>query len=178
MEITKEKVEVYKIRGIEMGGWADITIDDNGKRGRISISSSHGDWAYYWHQCGTSFKDFLCGLDIGYISGKFGCSNHFNLNDTIESWKQSVIDERKQEYLSKDEARFLFNEIKEIEEMGPNKEGVKHMLWNTEKLLSFFESSPHLVTEISPSFRFFWDKIWKPFTEGLKKENSLIVEPV
>lgn len=169
MEITKSTVEVYKIRNAKNSAWADITIDGHEKSGRLSISSDYGDWAYYWSHCGSSFKDFLCNLDIGYVSGKFGTDRYFNFDATIKSWKRQVIDERRAEYLKPSEARELFDEIKEIEEESPGKEGLMHMVWNSTHLSSF--SDPHIETRIKPTFKIFWNEIWIPFTEELKKES-------
>lgn len=171
MQISKSQVEVYKIRNAEHGAWADITIDAKGNTGRISISSDYGDWAYYWGSCGCPFKEFLCGLDLGYVSGKFRADNHFDLNATIQAWKEPVLEYRRKGYIDAEEARELFDEILKIDEEAPNMISIQHMVFNTEHLFRFFEGMPHLVTDIEPGFRIFWNNIWKPFTEELKKET-------
>ena len=172
MEVTisKHSVEVYKIRGAKLGGWADITIDANGKTGRISISSSHGDWAHYWGACGCGFKDFLCGLNIGYVAGKFGCASVFDFEETIKGWKQSVLEYRKTGSCSAEYARKVFNEIKGIENDQPSKEYLYCMLHNSESLLDFFEGVPYFETIIDPAFVFFWNEIWPVLTSQLKQE--------
>lgn len=170
MNIEKNTVEIYRIRDIENGGWADITIDASENTGRVSIASSHGSWERYWGSCGCPFKEFLCHLDICYAASKFGSDNHFNLKATIKSWKEYVLQVRRDDDINEDEARELYSEIKRIEAESPGLEGVKYMLWNSE-LLNFFDYSPCIVIEINPAFVFFWDKIWKPFTEELKKET-------
>ena len=43
--ITKKVVECYHLRGVnQSSGWADITIDAAGSRGRVSISSDYGSY--------------------------------------------------------------------------------------------------------------------------------------
>ena len=76
---TRSTVECYKIRS-DRGLWADITIDANGKAGRVQIASDYGSWENYWGACGSEFKEFLCGLDIDYAAGKFGESKWFDLS--------------------------------------------------------------------------------------------------
>lgn len=176
MEITRSTVEVYKIRTANT--WADITIDANGNTGRISISSDYGNWARYWGACGCPFKEFLCDLNISYTSGKFRCDTFFDLDATVEIWKKEVIDCRRSEGIDAEEARELFDEIIEIEEERPDLEGVKYMMWNTDKLLSFFESMPHIEMTIHPMFERFWDELWTPFTQELKKEIETELQTV
>lgn len=172
-EVFKSTVELYKVRGVKNGGWADITIDAHNKTGRISISSSHGDWAYYWGACGCPFKEFLIGLDIHYTAGKFGEGHHLDLSATIKEWKREVLTYRRQEMIEEDFARDLWLEIEEIESEHPDMEGVKYMLWNTVHLLRWFDSSPNLVEDIAPSFYFFWENIWPVFINEIRTELQM-----
>lgn len=156
MEITKSQIELYRIRGAKNGGWADISINEGYKSGRISISSGQGSWSYYWGACGESFKKFLCGLDISYTSMKFGCGNVFDQEATIKEWKQTVIKERRDEDIDAEKARELFDEIKSME--SEDQEMMKVMVWNS-GILSFFEGVPPMHTRIDPAFEWFWDNV-------------------
>lgn len=170
MQISKSQVEVYKIRGLKHGAWADITIDANGTTGRISIASDYGSWERYWGACGCSFKEFLCDLDIHYTAGKFGVGNSFDVTATIHEWKRHVFDDRRNEYIDAEKARELYDEINRIGDEAPGLEGVKYMLWNSDHLMNFFGGTPPIQTTIDRSFVRFWDEVWTPFKQELKKE--------
>ena len=162
MKITKSKAEIYRISGLQYGGWADITIDEGDKSGRLSISSDWGNWAYGWHSYGRSFKEFLCGLDIHYTAKKMGQANYFDFDATIKAWKREVIEAREGWAIDAKEARELYDQIKVMEFDGTSLEEVKGTLWREEKLLDFFHSMPTIITDIEPAFKNFWERICYP----------------
>lgn len=181
MEIIKSTIESYKIRHAKFDGWADICLDANGHKGRIQIASSHGDWSYYWGACGRPFKLFLRDIDIGYAATKFGESNWFDLGASVESWKRSIIELRKEELIAKEKAREFWGEVEYIEAFCPStKTTASNLLYNT-KLLVECDYSLDLVTGISPSFIWFWENIWESFIGEIKKEledSSYFIEPI
>ena len=93
--ITKRFIELYVIRHSSSSYWADISIDDNGSGGRLKISSDYGNWEYYWGACGTSLKEFIKNLDIGYAANKFGEGNYFLFDDTIKFYNFSIVNTTK-----------------------------------------------------------------------------------
>lgn len=171
--VSKSTVESYKVRGLQWGGWADVFIDDNGKRGTISITSDYGDWTYSWSSCGVTFKEFLCQLNISYTAGKFGCSNHFQLDETVKGWKKRVLEARRQEDIDENLARELWGEINEVEyESDGSSKGIEHMLYHSKELLSFLDYSPDFSTTIDPGFKAFWERVWPHVTTAFKAEQK------
>ena len=173
--ITKSTVICYKIRFKESSLWADITIDENDKAGRLQIASDFGDWQYYWGSCGESFKKFLIGLDIHYTAGKFGADRWFDLDKTIALLKSQVEEYLSYEgYLSKTNLKTLKEklsaEIKILEHEVSCKDEFIHKMWDSEELIKMFDSSPDIITGIEPLFQRFWDEIWSVFVQELKKE--------
>lgn len=167
---TKSTVECYKIRG-EKGLWADITVDANGKTGRLQIASDFGSWQYYWGACSSNFKDFLIGLNIDYVASKFGESKWFDLDKTILSLKNQIneytkydpIDELKNELLS---------ELKILEDETSCKEEFIQKMWDSPKIMQMSDQTPDLATSISPSFQNFWNTIWQEFKIVLEVEKG------
>lgn len=105
MNITKEQVEVYKLRSSDTSiGWADITVDNRGTAGRLSIASDYGKWQYYWGSTGCGFKEFLTRLNEHYMAEKFGADGYFDFEATIASIKEGIINDRKDENIEAEEA--------------------------------------------------------------------------
>ena len=104
--IQKEEVTVYRLRQSKTSdGWADITIDGSGKQVRVSVSSDYGNWSYYWGACGNNYKSFLIGLDMHYVAGKTINDNYFDLERTLKGIRSEILEHRREEELTKDEAR-------------------------------------------------------------------------
>ena len=173
--ITKSTVICYKIRFKESSLWADITIDEGEKSGRLQIASDYGDWQYYWGFCGESFKKFLIGLNIHYIAGKFGANQWFDLDKTI-----ALLESQVEEYLSYKSyltktsretlKKELNAEIKTLKHEVSCKDEFIHKMWDSEELMKIFDNVPDIVINIEPLFQRFWNEIWSIFVEELKKE--------
>lgn len=104
--------ERYDIKLKNSYGWAIITIDENG--GLFNAQSDYGNYSYSWPNHGRkSFKHFILELvkDKHYFLKKVSCSNFYYPNETEILWKQEVIRARKENELSKEEARELWDEI-------------------------------------------------------------------
>jgi hypothetical protein len=169
---TKSTVECYKIRD-QKGLWADITIDANGKTGRLQIASDYGSWQHYWGSCGTTFKEFLISLGIDYVAHKFGEGNWFDLDKTIASLKNQ-IDEYTQYDTIDDLKNELLAELKILEEEVSCKDEFIHKMWDSPKLLEMSDQCPNLVTSISPQFKKFWDTLWQEFKRVLDAEKMQV----
>jgi len=170
--IVKSNVECYKVRHPKSFYWADITLDHNGNKGRISIASDFGDYQYYWGACGKPFKEFLCKIGIDYAAGKFGADRWFDLELTIKGYKETVLDYRRTESIEAYEARKLFDEIKQLEDSSSESEFC-NIIQHQENLMRFFDYCPNLSKSISPRFRNFWKEIWPVFIQEMKNEISV-----
>ncbi len=169
--ITKSIVECYKIRKSESFYWADITVDHNGNTGRIQIASDFGDYQYYWGACGSSFKEFLCKIGIDYVASKFGADRWFDFDQTIKSYKNQVLHDRRSGYCNCDEARGIFDAIKTIETNSSNNiDSFVYEVQNNDVFMKFCDYQPDITYTISPQFKNFWNELWPIFIKELKNE--------
>lgn len=164
---TKTSVECYKFRGFR-DYWADITIDANGRQGRIQIASDYGAWQYYWGAAGPSFKEFLPTLGIDYVASKFGCDKHFDDVATKESWIVTIKESFDSGGIDQDDYDNLLQEIEEID--SDTEEGFRIALSDGAHVFEFFDHMPYFAYRIEPLFQRFWDEVWPCFIEELKKE--------
>jgi hypothetical protein len=168
--IAKSTVECYKVRHTKTFYWADITVDHNVGKGRISIASDFGTWSHYWGACGDSFKQFLCKIGIDYAADKFGADRWFDSELTIKHFKEQIIELRKSNDYEATTARVIFDEIKMLEDTSCEAEFCQ-ILQDQKNLMKFYDWCPSLVRTISPQFRNFWKEIWPVFTQQLKDEE-------
>lgn len=168
-KITKSTAEVYKIRDLRNGNRADITIDDNGFSGRISIASSYGSFQNSWNACGKGFKKFLTELNLEYAADKFNQDRWLDTDETVRLYKQLVIDRRKTDFCDKLTARLVWDEIKRLEDE-TTATSFKGVLGECLNLLDFFDWIPDFCYGVSPQFKRFWSECWFVFIEEIKKE--------
>jgi hypothetical protein len=170
--VHKDTIEIYRVRGLKHGYWADISIDEGNNAGRISISSSNGNWSYYWGACGEPFKRFLIRLDIHYTAGKFRCGNALDLPSTIESWKRQLLERRRQYDIEAEEAREIYDQIDTIAGSCNTRGDLEFELAQCDELIRFLAYDPDIQTKIDTQFKVFWTKIWPHFIEAIKEETA------
>ena len=109
---SKGTVEKYDIRW-SRGEWAVFTIDN--ATGLMQCHSSYGDWSYAWPNHGRkSFKLFILELekDWYYLLDKVS-DEIFDFDETVKRWKKIIIDWRKQDECTKEQARKIYDFINE-----------------------------------------------------------------
>lgn len=166
MKITKSKVEIYRLR--DNGRWADITIDENGNAGRISIASDWGSWQYFWGSCGCPFKEFLIGLksNIHYVADKMGADNYLDKEATIKGIR-SYINDNKEYFPNRKEMLLEVDNISE--EDWTDSSGFYQLINSTNYLVECYDWI-EVVKTITPQFRGFWKEAFIPFLESLQAE--------
>lgn len=164
--ISKSTVECYKIRHTSGMYWADISVDANGKQGRITIASDFGSWQNYWGACGSNFKEFLCGLDQHYVAGKFGADKHFDADATVKSYRETMAT------LSRRDKDIVLLEINHLADNYAHKDEFMMALNDMPGIKGMYEGCPDFVYTITPGFKQFWEKVWPVFVEELKKEKQ------
>jgi hypothetical protein len=167
--IKKSSIEVYYIRPKgHHCGWADISIDEGEKSGRVSISSDYGNWAYYWGACGSGFKQFLIALDIHYAAGKFGSGSYFDHEATMKKIRTDILNARREDFLTKDKAREMWDSLTDLEDCN-SKETFVTLCWYS-PIMELYDTGPNIISTIEPGFRRFWETTWKSFISELKNE--------
>jgi hypothetical protein len=164
--IEKTTIECFKMRS-PSGTWADISIDANGKAGRIQIASDYGSWQFYWGACGCEFKEFLCGLDKHYVAGKFGASKWFDSEKTLSEYRAVIKENFNDGYINKEVNDDALAELQQLD--GCNDRGeFCRILNDCDEIMRIYDHCPALVYGIDPGFENFWTKIWPRFIEYLK----------
>lgn len=156
--IKKSTVENYKVEN--SGEYASITIDSSGNKGTVQITSSFGTWSYYWGSCGVEFKKFLHGLDCQYTAGKFGEDRHFDLESTLNGFK-----ERAKDYFTNNhDILEVKEEIKSLQDVSYKEEFIS-IVQHCNRIMEMECHCPDMCYIISPQFEQFWKKLWRPFVE-------------
>jgi len=174
--IEKSKVDIYKIRHKGSCVWGDITVEFGKTSAQLMINSDYGSYAYNWFSTGENPKKFLCDINMCYAMEKLSDYNlyepdPYKYSDEI---KELIIDSRKGEYLTKEEAREAWDDMLGILDDYPSgdimyKELIDHKYFN--KVFGGFEYLPS-ATRVKPKHKHFWENIWLPFVDELKRELS------
>jgi hypothetical protein len=173
VDISKSKAERYLIRS--SGDWAYIYIEHyhttlyNDNVGIISINSSFGNYGYSFGAVGNDFKKFLIDCDIHYLTQKISDNNNivFDFDKTIRNFKYTLLERRGYTQYSKEQARYMYNFFNQ---MDPCDKDVLLEKILSNKQIEWEEPWEWLGTILDPKLRKFWEKLWLPFIEELKKE--------
>lgn len=171
--IQKDNVERYLVRN--NGDWAFIYLEQfpssvSGQNAaNISINSSFGKLGYNFGGIGDSFKEFLIDCDMHYLLEKLYDDKkyiEFSFEKTIKSFLLMTIEKRDHGTFDKTEARRTYNFFKEMDSC--SRELLIEKILNNK--IPFDEPWELMYDEISYSSQKFWEKIWIPFINLLKKE--------
>lgn len=173
-KVTKLTSERYDLRiGYD---WAIFIL---GEDGSFHVNSSYGDWAYaWWHHGRESFKHFLIELGedstYSYLINKLakGQRTYFDLDKTLSSIYKEILFARKDGALSKEKARDLYNEVKELPEYGCSIDLFISAIYDTTHLSKFYEDFDSLPVskEYDHSLIQFVEIFWPALTKILKQE--------
>jgi len=172
LEITKTLAVVYKLRNIPEGGWADITLREWKGGGTFDCQSDYGNYANTWTAIGSrTFKQFLCGLDMDYFLKKTRPRDYriFDAEKTCKQIKENIIESRKNNDLSKEDARTCWEEIDDIENEDPNDTtGFWYLLEKTRLVELIYDWDPSAVpsaTTYNYDCIAFWERVWPHITK-------------
>lgn len=155
------------------GGWAIITIDENG--GLFNAHTDYGNYNYSWPNHGRkSFKHFILELvkDKSYFLGKVADDKYYYEDETEKAWKEEVIRARKEEELNKEEARELWNEIVGFDYY-TSRESIERQCYENDIVCKYYEEpwySFDIVDGFSPQANTFADVIMPILGEIIQKE--------
>jgi hypothetical protein len=179
MNLTKKVIEQY---AYIMGDkdettcmWADFNVEDCGTAGRLSIHSDFGDWNYYWNSCGKPFKQFLTGLNDDYLMSKLGKREVFIVD--YDTMRKDVIDSRRKEYITKEEARTCYHVIDYLERNSYT-DSQWHYILSCHCDLLYDKIYGNQYDELPISYDFsehlksFIKEVWPIFVNTLKEENA------
>ncbi|WP_114729495.1 hypothetical protein [Vibrio cholerae] len=171
-KVIKTQAELYQVRHKTFGGWGDIFLICGQESVRVAINSDYGTFAHNWTHCGGDPKEFLTDIDFDYCMKKL--TNYKHYVPAPEQYpievKQSIIESRREENLTKEEAREAWGDMLNTEHSEGDlyfQELIDHPLF--EKVFGATEYLPS-AQKVDPCCQDFWDKVWIPFVGQLKEE--------
>lgn len=204
MPVTKTLRECYEIRDGRPGGeWANITLhcwdrlanagtphEGTYYCGEITIQSSFGTWGHIWTACSNPFKQFLLEAEFDYVFGKFlGAGLHeFDGEGSMRALRRDLIEQRRLSMLDKDEARELWEALKDCEEEATSSEhdwvnalsqAARDLRQGSPTCAARFLSEPweHIERRPKPCAVSFWRELWPMFTQALREELAADCAP-
>lgn len=157
------------------GGWATITIDENG--GVFNCQSDYGNYSYSWPNHGReTFKHFLIEISTSpdYLLGKVAERDWFNFDESLEKWKKEIINIRKSNECTRDEARDAWEFLYTLDDYSRSSDVVEKEIYESSEISAICPDEPYYVFDVdkdySPQALAFANEIMTMFADILKKE--------
>ena len=159
-------VERYAIRaGNE---WAYIYIDEGS--GVFTSYSSFGNYAYQWRSIGgATLKEFLSDLNFSYFMGKARSGYlRFDGEATIEGIKRTIVEQRREDCLTRKEARAAWEDLSSIEGVD-SADSFLNEFFSSIPLMHVYGGDYCDVARERPDgdSRGFWREIWPEFLKQI-----------
>lgn len=161
--------ESFHVRSEDNWDWMDVTIRSKGSMIHVKFNSSYVAGAYNWNYCGddVDWRKWLLDTDFSYFMGKMFGNGYrvFSIKKTIEGCLNTV----EEEILDKVEAEGLRRALLQIQDECDNENDLVDQLYGLDHFL--FNDSPweYFCKEDRADLVGFWDKLWRPFIEGVQK---------
>ena len=109
------EITVLRMTIREGGDYAVVTLDSTYL---LSIHSSHGTWAYRWHDTGgkATFVEHLLQMNAAYLTGKLNASRPQVFDDVsvVRSVRKDILNRRRRREMSSGLARDLYKYAEDI----------------------------------------------------------------
>lgn len=168
-----KKVEALRSYYISNCDGPGLFVVDS-KHNTILCHTDYGDYNYAWNAHGCkNIAHFLIKISMDYAMGKFR-GNKFYCFDSVETRKQMLSDlimYRKAKDIESDQARAAYNQIRDDIDF-QSSESFHYSIqecdeflemWGNEFFSTHNKKDYHCVA--------FWEKLWLPFIEELKKDD-------
>lgn len=171
-KFTKTTCERYDIRWGQYG-WAIITIDENG--GLFNCQSDYGNYNYSWPKHGRkSFKHFILEIarDWHYLLGKVAKRDHFDYESNLKTWKQKIIEKRKDRECTKELARDVWDFLTDID-YSLSVDCLQYEIYGNKAIGELFNEPWYeldMELDYSPSAMAFAQEIMQMFAEIIRQE--------
>lgn len=172
-KFEKKTTERYDIR-VDYE-WAIIMISEDG--GVFSAHSSYGDYTYAWpHHGRESFKHFIMNeltRDTSYFLGKVSSETEFDEETSLKEWKETIIRDRRNQEISEEEARSVWDALIEITEECSSIDSVYNALYSNSDISEMgyasYEDFP-IYTDFPAGAKIFASRFMPILGDILKKE--------
>lgn len=151
-------------------GWGIIIIDP--RNGLVMCYTDYGNYNYAWPHHGEKYPlHFLQKISFDYAMTKFlGGRKEFDAERTALSMKRHVLEYRRDEAYTAEEAREMWDAIKEAEDE-PG-EGFMYVIRDGAFAQHNADWWEMPVYRFPNDARGFWDHIWRPLMEHIKAEET------
>lgn len=177
-EFHRHRAEVYHFR-FETTGWAIFTICET--TGELNVQSDWGDYCHMWPARGRgpgSLKAFIARAGGDYLADKLfygkarGERNEFSRELSRNAIKESIIEDRKNAKLDRDEARELWRQTEDLTD-DDTAETFRMALNDTDELMDYLggEWYEYLREEPTGRFLFIRDTLMPFFSKWLRDHN-------
>jgi hypothetical protein len=147
--------------------WAFVYIDE--QTGVFACYSSFGTYAYCWTHIGErTLKEFLRGLNFDYFMGKARPGyRRFDAEATVKGIKQSIIEQRRDGYINKSDARNAWTDAEGL--WHDNQHEFFEQLCSSAPLMKFYDGDYCDIGRETPdgNSRGFWEAIWPEFLKQI-----------
>lgn len=182
MNCSKSTCEMYRVRAngeyatVCLSVWSRETVAQPSQQvygGEILVHSSFGTFCHTWNHCAVPFKQFL--LSISFESFMMKClGEEFESFDglaSVASVKTAILESRREEGLSADDARNLWDELDLVSDEAQSCEyAFHHVLSDLCTEESIGASTEFVVTTPSNQAKGFWRELWPHFLAMLEAE--------
>ncbi len=175
--VSKSQSELYQVRsGKGSLAWGDITLICGKESVSVMATSDYGTFDHHWSHCGGEPKSFLCNLDFQYAMKKLTNGKLYTPDPEgyEKEIKDSIIDSRKGDGLTRAQARTAWDEMLSIQDEYQKGDLFFHALYEHElfdKVFGDCEGMPS-ATQPDPCAVDFWNDVWTPFINELEKEAA------
>lgn len=167
--VSKSSIDGAVYRVSNEGEYGTIVILAKEKSVEVLCLTSYGSFNHYWSNTGPDPLSFLCEIDLDYAMQKFKGKEGEEIDwETLGTYlKNKVFESRKNGDLSSLQARILFNDIQSglIESNDPS------FVYDAD-LGEFLNYDVEIPYKWNSSCHGFWEKIWKPLIDHIKKEKT------
>jgi len=141
-------------------GWDYVWITYDEERGFITMSSSYGDYSCIWSAIGEGVKlsEFFVTANKGYLVDNFFTgkeSTYFDLDQAKADIKQDVIQGRRDGTIDKEDARAVFDFIRDELNYNMSSEEFSNIMFDSEAINN-------------------WNQDWWDGSIGMKRKGRYI----
>ncbi|WP_434715660.1 hypothetical protein [Paraburkholderia sp. A3RO-2L] len=179
---SKSTCEMYRI--CSNGEYATVCISDwsvaavgasqrTRYGGEILVNSSFGTFCHAWDNCAVPFKAFLLNISFESFMTKClgGVFERFDGLASLENVKRAILEIRREEGLSADDARDKWDELAMGSDEAQSCEyAFHHVLEDICTEDSIGNSTEYVATSPCHQARGFWRELWPHFCDIIKTE--------
>jgi len=166
MKVTKRdgnQLDLYQIKGESL----NCLIFIESRLNLLVIHSNIRSYSHSWCCIGEeTFKEFLIGMEPDYLLSKIAERNYFDLGKVVKELRHEIVELRKENGISKERARGLYNDVDNI----ANEIDFYRIVDSNRELFDIVWDSEISFKSYDPAVYYFAHTIFPLFGDYLKEE--------